>query len=141
MESRKRLYTNYFDWLTPDSARRILLALGVAMIVGEMSLRLFQWQPPRTAVCSLHGIRTIYQQALDYKGQKVICVGDSTLMGGGVYEHDLIVMGQISKVLKSGPRIFNLAVPSGDITSSAVMLDSLRRAKIKDVERVIIEIM
>jgi hypothetical protein len=141
MSSRGKIYVDYLSWLSPISAKRILLLFIISLLVLEVLLRLVNPQYSRTAVSSLHGIRTLVQQSIEYPGSKIVAVGDSTLMGGGVYDHDKTVMGLLSKSLNSEPHLFNLAIPAGDTTTSTVILDKIKKLGIKNIDQVIIEIL
>jgi len=140
MSSRRNIYVDYLGWLNPASAKRILILFLIGLLVAELCLRILNPQYSRTAVSSLHGTRAIFQQAIEYREAKIIAVGDSTLVGGGVYDHNKTVMGLLANALETKPRLFNLAVPGGDATTSTLLLDSVKKAGVKNVERVIIEV-
>ena len=141
MSSRKELYVDYLSWVSSKAAKRILILFFLCLILLEILWRGLSPQYPRTAISSLHGIRTILQEVIASPSSKIVAFGDSTLLGGGVYDHNKTVMGLFSQALISKKRLFNLAIPSGDIVTSTLLLDSLKTAKVKNIDRVILEVL
>ncbi len=141
LAGRGGTYRDYLRGLGPASARRVLLGLVLCLLAAEVGLRLAPPRYGRTAISSLHGVRAIMQQALEDGGRKIIAVGDSTLAGGGVARDDRTVAGRWQDSLPAGTRLYNLAAPGGDTTTSLLLLDALRQEKIAGVERVVIEVL
>lgn len=139
--SRRGIYVSYFRWLPRVSVKRILLFFFVGLALLEVGFRIAAPQYSRIAVSALHGSRAILQQAIASDERKIIGVGDSTLLGGGVYDHQDIVMGKLSQALDDPWRSFNLALPGGDTVSSTVMLDAMEKANVAKIDRVIIEVL
>jgi hypothetical protein len=144
MSSRKHLYVDYLSWLAPGAIKRILLIFIIGLIILELFWRGFSPHYTRTAVSSLHGIRTILQELSESKKEKVIGVGDSTLLGGGVFSHNDTFMGHFSTILnqkESKFELFNLSAPGGDTVTSALILDAIKTENIRNIDRVIIEVL
>jgi hypothetical protein len=138
MSSRANIYKDYFSALAPMAAARVLLFFGLGVLAVEAAMNCVDPQYERTAVNSLHGVRAILQQALGDGQSKMLCFGDSSLVGGGIYRHDQTVAGYLAREIE-GPRVYNLALPGGDNLTSALLLDQLRLKKISNVDRVVIE--
>ena len=140
VSSRRKTYRDYLGFLSPQRAKRVLWMLGFGLLALEGAARLYDPHYERTAGNSLHGVRAIYQQALDDPAPKILAFGDSTLVGGGVYAHEQTVIGQMERELR-GPRLYNLAMPGGDTTSTTLLLGAIEKRPIPDVDRVIIEVL
>jgi hypothetical protein len=143
MSSRRDKYVNYLNAFSPAAAKHTIIFFITGLIFLEIFWRGFSPAYVRTALSSLHGIRTIHQQLGDSRKNKIIGVGDSTLLGGGVNSNANTFMGYLSYELNSKKPnfdVFNLAVPGGDTATSLLLLDSIRMSEIKAIDRVIIEV-
>lgn len=141
MSSRDSKYREYFSFVPPSSAKRILAFVGILALAGELTVRLFPPTYNRTAVSSLHGIRTLFQMAVEDPAPKILAFGDSTLVGGGVNDYSHTVMGRFAHFNKSGNKVFDLAVPGGDVMTSLELLDALKQKHVRNVDRVILEVL
>ncbi len=140
VSSRRKIYRDYLGFLSPQRARRVLWMLGCGLLAAEGAARIFEPRYERTAGNSLHGVRAIYQQALDDPAPKILAFGDSSLVGGGIYAHQKTVIGRMESDLKN-PHVYNLALPGGDTTSTTVLLGAIGKRPIPNVDRVIIEVL
>lgn len=139
--SRQSIYVDYLIWLPEAGARRVLIGLALSVLVLEGLARVKDPAYPRTAISSLHGVRAIAQQVLDDPGPKALAFGDSTLLGGGVSDPNRTVLGlfvNASADCNLG-RTYNLAVPGGDSTTSALLFEGLARQNLSNVKTVYIE--
>ena len=134
------VYRDFTGPLSPRVAGLCLLAILCALVAGETLCRLIPHRYARTPISSLHGIRAIYQEALADPHPKDIAVGDSTLIGGGVHDHNSIFLQQIQRDLP-GIHIYNLAQPGGDNLTGSMILRALARDHVPNVDRVIIEVL
>ena len=141
MSSRREIYIDYLSWVSTKAAKRILILFVLCLILLEIFWRGLSPQYPRTAISSLHGIRAILQEAIASPHAKILAFGDSTLLGGGVYDSHKTVMGLFSQFLVPETRLFNLAIPGGDTVTSTLLLDSIKTAKVKNIDRVIVEVL
>ena len=141
ISTRHLTYRDYTADVSPRLAVWILAVFVAALLAAEAAARVFPPRYERTAICSLHGLRTLFQEAADDPEPKIVAVGDSTLVGGGVYDDHLTVMGRMETALNQGPKIYNLALPGGDTSTSLVVLNALQRAHVRQVQRVLIEVL
>ena len=140
VSSRRKIYRDYLGFLTPARAKRVLWMLGLGLICAEGAARIFDPHYERTAGNSMHGVRAIYQQALDDPAPKILAFGDSTLVGGGIYAHQKTIMGRMEADLKN-VHLYNMALPGGDATSTTLLLGAIKKRPIANVDRVIIEVL
>lgn len=138
---RSPTYREYFGDVSRESAARVLWLMVGLILCIELGARMARPVHERTPIDSMHGIRWLFEEANLDAGPKVIAVGDSSLLGGGVHDHDRIVMGRLARSPGLGRRVFNFGVPGGDCSTSALLLDALNRTHAANVERVIIEVL
>lgn len=141
MSDDRYTYIEYTRGISPRAAGFVLVGLLCTFICAELFLRITPPPYARTAGCSLHGFRTLFELALRDNRPKIIAVGDSALVGAGIFKDEETFLGRMNDEIGNKIKIYNLAVPGGNTTSSLMILDALEQENVKNVDRVLIEVL